>query len=289
MTETFLLIESNSVKENSFMALKHIAFGCAAVMAAAGAMAATSSFTVNGQTITKAQQEELIRVYTSRGQERTPQLETQVRHLLTRDMLLLQEARKAKISERDDVRRMIDNATKNILMSTVINDWIAKNPVKEEEVKALFEKEQKRWGKTEVSVRHILVEDETTAKDLLARVKKGGDFDRIARENSKDTAQNRAMGGLIDWTSPNMFDKEFAESFKNLKPGQIAKKPIKTQLGWHIVKLEGVRPAQRFVNYQAESHALRQLLNQQRVQTYIDDLIKNAKISDLSDTKAKGK
>ena len=94
MTETFLLIESNSVKENSFMALKHIAFGCAAVMAAAGAMAATSSFTVNGQTITKAQQEELIRVYTSRGQERTPQLETQVRHLLTRDMLLLQEARK---------------------------------------------------------------------------------------------------------------------------------------------------------------------------------------------------
>lgn len=271
------------------MALKHIAFGCAAVMAAAGAMAATSSFTVNGQTITKAQQEELIRVYTSRGQDRTPQLETQVRHLLTRDMLLLQEARKAKISERDDVRRMIDNATKNILMSTVINDWLAKNPVKEEEVKALFEKEQKRWGKTEVSVRHILVEDETTAKDLLARVKKGGDFDRIARENSKDTAQNRAMGGLIDWTSPNMFDKEFAESFKNLKPGQIAKKPIKTQLGWHIVKLEGVRPAQRFVNYQAESHALRQLLNQQRVQTYIDDLIKNAKISDLSDTKAKGK
>ena len=211
MTETFLLIESNSVKENSFMALKHIAFGCAAVMAAAGAMAATSSFTVNGQTITKAQQEELIRVYTSRGQERTPQLETQVRHLLTRDMLLLQEARKAKISERDDVRRMIDNATKNILMSTVINDWLAKNPVKEEEVKALFEKEQKRWGKTEVSVRHILVEDETTAKDLLARVKKGGDFDRIARENSKDTAQNRAMGGLIDWTWPNFFDMDSAD------------------------------------------------------------------------------
>ena len=162
------------------MAIKHFAVGCAAILTAAGAMAATSNFTVNGQTITKAQQEELIRVYTSRGQERTPQLETQVRHLLTRDALLLQEARKAKISERDDVQRMIDNATKNILMSTVINDWLAKNPVKEEEVKALFEKEQKRWGKTEVSVRHILVEDETTAKDLLARVKKGGDFDRTA-------------------------------------------------------------------------------------------------------------
>lgn len=134
------------------MAIKHFAVGCAAILTAAAPWPATSNFTVNGQTITKAQQEELIRVYTSRGQERTPQLETQVRHLLTRDALLLQEARKAKISERDDVQRMIDNATKNILMSTVINDWLAKNPVKEEEVKALFEKEQKRWGKTEVSV-----------------------------------------------------------------------------------------------------------------------------------------
>ena len=71
------------------MAIKHFAVGCAAILTAAGAMAATSNFTVNGQTITKAQQEELIRVYTSRGQERTPQLETQVRHLLTRDALLL--------------------------------------------------------------------------------------------------------------------------------------------------------------------------------------------------------
>lgn len=271
------------------MALKHIAVGCAAALAAASALAATASFTVNGQTVSKAQQEELIRVYTSRGQERTPQLETQVRHLLTRDALLLQEARKAKLSDRDDVRRMIDNATKNILMSTVINDWLAKNPVKEEEVKALFDKEQKRWGKTEVSVRHILVADQKTANSLLKKVQKGGDFDKIARENSKDTAQNRAMGGLIDWTSPNMFDKEFAESFKNLKPGQIAKKPIKTHLGWHIVKLEGVRPAQRFVNYAAEAQGLRQLLTQQRVQNYVDTLIKNADIKDAPAANKRGK
>lgn len=262
------------------MNFKTIAAGCALTLAAAASMAATNTFTVNGQTVTKAQQEELIRVYTSRGQERTPQLENQVRSILTRDALLLQEARKAKLSERDDVRRMIDNATKNILMSTVINDWLEKNPVKDSEVKALFNEEQKRWGKTEVSVRHILVSDEKTAKSLLARVQKGGDFDRIARENSKDTAQNRAMGGLIEWTSPNMFDKDFAAAFKDLKPGQIAKKPVKTHLGWHVVKLEGVRPAQRFVNYDMEAPGLRQLLTQQRVQTFVDGLIKKSKISD---------
>lgn len=262
------------------MVLNKIVVACAAACAAAGVMAATATFSVNGQPITKAQQEELIRAYTSRGQERTPQLENQVRQLLTRDALLLQKAREQKIAERDDVRRMIDNATKNILMSTVINDWLAKNPVTDAEVKALFDKEHKRWGDTEVSVRHILVEDEKTARKLLTNIQKGADFGSVARENSKDTAQNRAAGGLIEWTSPNMFDKEFAASFRNLKPGQTAKKPVKTQLGWHIVRLEGKRPAQRFVNLQAEEHALRQLLSQQKVQGFIDDMIKKAKITD---------
>ena len=146
--------------------------------------------------------------------------------------------------------------------------------------RTLFDKEHKRWGDTEVSVRHILVEDEKTARKLLTSIQKGADFGSVARENSKDTAQNRAAGGLIEWTSPNMFDKEFAASFRNLKPGQTAKKPVKTQLGWHIVRLEGKRPAQRFVNLQAEEHALRQLLSQQKVQGFIDDMIKKAKITD---------
>lgn len=249
-------------------------------VACAGAFAATESFTVNGQTITKAQQEELIRVYTNRGIERTPQLESQVRQMLTRDAVLLQQARKDKLADRDDIRRLIENASKNILMSAVVNDWLAKHPVSDAEVKALFEQEHKKWGNTEVSVRHILVDDEKSAKNLLARVQKGGNFDQIARENSKDTAQNRAMGGLIDWTSPNMFDKQFAESFKNLKPGQIAKKPVKTSLGWHVVKLEGKRDAQRFVNFMAEEAGLRQLITQQKAQMFMDGLVKNAKINE---------
>ena len=250
--------------------------------------AATTSFTVNGELVSKAQQEQLIKATTARGQARTPQLENQVRYLLTRDKLLLQEAKKQKIASRDDVRRMIDNATKNILMSTVINDWVAKNPIKDEDVKALFDSEKKRWGNTEVSVRHILVKDEKAARQILKDVRNGGDFDKIAREKSIDTLQNRALGGLIEWNSPNMFDKEFAASFKNLKPGQIAKNPVKTHLGWHVVKLEGKRPAQRYSNYEAEAPLLRQLLTQQRVQTYVDNLIKAAKIEDVADAK-KGK
>ena len=77
-----------------------------------------------------------------------------------------------------------------------------------------------------------------------------------------------------------MFDKQFAESFKNLKPGQIAKKPVKTSLGWHVVKLEGKRDAQRFVNFMAEEAGLRQLITQQKAQMFMDGLVKNAKINE---------
>lgn len=255
----------------------------AAGLAIGCAQAATTSFTVNGELVSKAHQESLIAASTARGQTRTPQLENQVRMLLVRDKLLLQEAKKQKLAKRDDVQRMIDNATKNILMSTVINDWVAKNPVSDADVKALFDQEKKRWGNTEVSVRHILVKDEKTARELLKSVQKSGDFDKLAREKSIDTPQNREMGGLIEWNSPNMFDKDFAESFKNLKPGQIAKNPVHTHLGWHVVKLEGKRPAQRFANYEAEAPLLRQLLTQQRVQTYVDNLIKSAKIEEVKE------
>ncbi len=258
-----------------------------AALAVGAAHAATTSFTVNGELVSKAQQEQLIKATTARGQTRTPQLENQVRTLLIRDKLLLQQAQKQKLAQREDVQRMIDNATKNILMSTVINDWVEKHPVKDADVKALFDKEKKRWGNTEVSVRHILVKDEKTARQLLKDVRAGGDFDKIAREKSIDTPQNRAMGGLIEWNSPNMFDKDFAAGFKGLKPGQIAKNPVHTKLGWHIIKLEGQRPAQRFSNYEAEAPMLRQLLTQQSVQTYVDGLMKSAKIENVSEGKKK--
>ena len=267
------------------MSLKKSAFSAmvlAAALACGSAFAETSTIKVNGETVTKAEQEQLIRQYTDRGAQRTAQLESQVRSLLVRDKILLQEARKQKIGERDDVKQMIDNSTKNILMSSVINVWLEKHPVSDADVKALFDSEKKRWGNTEVQVRHILVKTEKEANDLLRRIRKGEDFAKLASEKSIDTAQNRAAGGLIEWNSPNLFDKEFADGFKNLKPGQLAQKAVKTHLGYHVIKLEGRRKAQRYSSFEQDAPMLRQLLTQQRAQTYVDDLMKQAKLTDAN-------
>lgn len=253
-----------------------------AVMACGSAFAETSTFQVNGETVTKAEQEQLIRQYTERGAQRTAQLESQVRSLLIRDKILLQEARKQMVGQRDDVKQLIDNSTKNILMSSVVNIWLQQNPVSDADVKALFDSEKKRWGNSEVQVRHILVKTEKEANDLLRRIRKGEDFAKLASEKSIDTAQNRAAGGLIDWNSPNLFDKEFADGFKNLKEGQLARKPVKTHLGYHVIKLEGRRTAQRYANFEQDAPVLRQLLTQQRAQTYVDNLMKEAKLTDAN-------
>ena len=75
---------------------------------------------------------------------------------------------------------------------------------------ALFDAEKKRWGDTEVQVRHILVKDQATAEKLLKDLKGGADFAKLAKEQSVDTQENRNAGGLIPWTSANLFDKDFA-------------------------------------------------------------------------------
>ncbi len=246
---------------------------------ALNASAAVEAFQVNGKTVTKAEQEELIDALVKRGATRDEQLEERVRYTLLRDNALIQKAKSAKLERRKDVQEAIRKSTDAILVRTLVSDWLKKNPVDEKEVRALYEQEKKAWGDEEVSVRHILVREESKAKDVLKRLNKGEKFDTLAKEVSIDTEQNKKAGGLIDWTSPAVFDKDFAASFKKLAPGKMTTQPVKTRLGWHIIKLEGRRAAQRWSNYDAVKPSLTQLLNQKKVQTYIDSVVKEAKVT----------
>jgi peptidyl-prolyl cis-trans isomerase C len=260
------------------MKTKFIAAAVLAAFAATAAQAEVQSFKVNGQLVTKDQQEKIIKTLTSRGQARTPQLESQVRNRLTGEIVLQQEAEKLKLNRRQDVKEAIDAARNAILTNAAVNEYVKKNPVSDADVKKLYEQEKTRWGSQEVSVRHILVKDEATAKKLLDQIKNGGDFAKLARENTLDTQANKNAGGLIEWTSPRIFEPAFAEGFKNLKKGELAPAPVKTSLGWHVMKLEDTRAAKRYSNYKEWEPVLRRALVQQRVQAHVDDLVAQAKI-----------
>ena len=142
---------------------------------------------MNGELITKTEQEDMIKAATARGQQRTEELENQVKQLLTQQSVLVQEAKKQHLDRKSDVRRAIERARESILMQALVEDYLKKNPVPESDVRALFDAEKKRWGDTEVQVRHILVKDQATAEKLLKDLKGGADFAKLAKEQSVDT------------------------------------------------------------------------------------------------------
>ncbi len=91
----------------------------------------------------------------------------------------------------------------------------------------------------EVHARHILVETETEANTILADIKKGGDFAAIAKEKSKDPGA-KAEGGDLGYFTADQMVPEFSTAAFKLEKGQLSE-PIKTQFGWHIIKLEDKR------------------------------------------------
>jgi peptidyl-prolyl cis-trans isomerase C len=90
----------------------------------------------------------------------------------------------------------------------------------------------------ELHARHILVDDEDTAKKVAERARKGEDFAALAKEFSKDGSG--ADGGDLGWFTADKMVKEFSDVAFKMEPGQISD-PVHTQFGWHVIKVEGKR------------------------------------------------
>ena len=100
-------------------------------------------------------------------------------------------------------------------------------------------------------MRHILVKTEDQAKNILKRLEKGTDFDKLAKEFSEDQS-SKDQGGKLGWVVPRQFVASFGTSFAALKEGEVAKTPVRTQSGFHVVQLEKKRPAQLFADFESQ-------------------------------------
>ena len=111
----------------------------AAALCAQGAFAATAAFKVNGQTVTKAEQDEIIKMLVARGQQQTPELEAAVKNQLIRQTVLLQEAKKAKVDRRADVKKAVKSATDSIYVNAFVADYAKKHPVTDADARKVFD------------------------------------------------------------------------------------------------------------------------------------------------------
>ncbi len=253
-------------------------FALAAAIAALIPVAALAQnvTTVNGKPVPKARVEALVQQVVKGGQQqRSPELEAQVRDEVVRREIFIQEAEKRAIPQSADYKAQMELARQMILIRGLMEDFRSKNPVTDEAAQAEYDKFKGTSGGTEYRARHILVEKEDEAKALIAQIKAGANFEDLAKKNSKDTG-SAANGGDLDFANPNNFVPEFSKAMTALQKGEMTQEPVKSQFGFHIIKLEDVRAA-TFPAFDDVKAQIKQRLEQQKMQEFQGGLVEKAK------------
>lgn len=197
--------------------------------------------TVNGTIQPVARAEVLLREQIARGVQDNQQLRDGVRDILIKQALMEQEAHKAGLDKEVLVQAQIDLARQNVLAQAWQQKVLSEFKIKDDDLKAEYDRQIERLGDKEYLIRHLLVAEESTAKLLLEKIQSGAKIADLAKEYSRDPGTND-KGGLTDWTAQGNLLPPLADAIKTLPKGKLVAHPVKTDAGWHVVQLEDVRP-----------------------------------------------
>ncbi|MFL6674342.1 MAG: peptidyl-prolyl cis-trans isomerase [Massilia sp.] len=244
-------------------------------MVAAPVLFAQNVATVNGKPIPASKVDQVVKQVVAQGKATdSPQLRDAIKRDLIGREVLIQEADKQGVGGRADVKAAIDNARQSIIINAMLADYVKKNPVTDAQVKAEYDRYKSTVGDKEYHARHILVGTEDEAKAIIAKLKGGAKFEELAKQSKDGTAAN---GGDLDWASPASFVPEFSKAMTSLQKGAITETPVKTQFGYHVIKLEDVRPA-KIPPLDEVKQQVQESLQQRKLATFREELMKKAKI-----------
>jgi peptidyl-prolyl cis-trans isomerase C len=249
----------------------------AAAPAPAAAVKEAAAATVNGIAIAKSRVEMIVKQALASGQQDSEELRKSIIDKLAMQTLIAEEAVKKGLDKSADVMDQIDLTRQSILANAYVQDLMKNSAASEEALKAEYEKIKATITGTEYRARHILVEKEAEAKDIIAKLKKDpGLFEKLAMEKSKDTG-SKAKGGELGWFDLSRMVPEFGAAASKLDKGAITQEPVKTQFGYHVIQLEDSRPIEA-PPFEDVKPQLAQHLQQQTVQKQMEELKAKAKI-----------
>ncbi len=231
---------------------------------------------VNGKPIPKERVEVLKDQVQRSGREVSPEMEGQIKEEVIAREIFMQEAQKRGLEASADYKAQMELARQTILIRELFNDYQTKNPVTDAEIKAEYDKFVAANSGKEYKASHILVEKEDEAKAIIASIKKGAKFADIAKKQSKDPGSG-ANGGDLDWANPSSYVSEFTEALDKLNKGQMTQTPVKSQFGWHIIRLDDTRNAQ-LPKLDEVKPQVAQQLQQQKLAKFQEDLRAKAKV-----------
>jgi len=231
--------------------------------------------TVNGDKILKSTLDGYLELLKKQKQGKASNLQAAVDDLVATE-IALQEAKKSDILGRPETKKAISDYTRNILLQTWTREKIASFKVSDEELKKAYDERVTALASKEFNARHILLKTEDEAKAVITEASAdGADFAEIAK--AKSTGPSGSNGGSLGWFKSETMVPAFANAVKEMKKGEISKEPVKTQFGYHVIKLEDSRDA-NLPSIESLKPQLERVISQKSMLAYMDDLRKDADI-----------
>ncbi|MBA2659563.1 MAG: peptidyl-prolyl cis-trans isomerase [Nitrosospira sp.] len=231
---------------------------------------------VNGIAIPQSRLEFIVKARAAQGQADTPETRKTLRDDLISEEAIAQDALKKGLDKDPDFISQLEIARLTALVRAYQIDYVKSHPVSDEELRKEYESLKTQMGDKEYKAHHILVTTEAEAKDAIARIKKGGKFDKIAQEKSLD-AGSKNKGGELDWSPAGSYVQPFAEALTKLNKGQLTDQPVKTPFGYHVIRLDDVRPL-KIPPFEEIKQNLAQRVLQRQFATFVAELRSKAKI-----------
>lgn len=204
-----------------------------------------------------------------------PEQKTELLDQLIGLEVVAQTAAKSGLDKQTDTVSRLELTRLNVMADVEVAKKFADYRPSEQELRAEYETQVRAMPGLEYHARHILVATEPFAQSLIDKIKAGGNFEDIARKESMDNSKER--GGDLGWFSPARMVPEFSKAVGELKKGQITEKPVKTEFGYHIIKLEDTRPVSP-PDFDQVKDRLAPMVQQKKVQAYVEELKKGMKI-----------
>jgi len=240
--------------------------------------------TVNGENITEKDYQHYLQLRQTRQEpiaDKDKERKIVLDEMVDR-VLLSQRAVEQKLDQDPEVYYLLKRLRENVLVQAAIRNMLKEGPVSDDELKARFEKEAANTHKTEYQVRHVLVKTEDEAKTAIKQLKGGANFATVAKQKSIDV-QSGKNGGSIGWVNQGMVVPEFFDAVTKLEKGTITSEPVKSDFGWHVIKVEDTRPAkiptfeQFMADKQTKANFYRRVQDE-RIEKMVKDLRAGAKI-----------
>jgi peptidyl-prolyl cis-trans isomerase C len=232
---------------------------------------ASAIATVNGEAITETQLDAYIERRTGNPtSELDPSIREQVINELVNITVLAQQAEKLELDQQSPLKERLEFERSTSLADAAMTRYLEENPVNEEAVREEYESRKGELGGSEYKARHILVDDQATAQELIAELDGGADFATLAKEHSTEPGADQS-GGDLGWFQANQMVEPFSAAVQSMEAGNYTSEPVETRFGWHVILLEDSREMEPPA-FEQVAQNIERFLTSQRVQAYINEL-----------------